>query len=290
MSDLKPEFKPDLTQLPPPAVVEVLDYEALVTAHKQDLLQRYPEAVNVLALPSEPLVKQIEAFAYRELLLRERINQAARANLLALATGTDLDHKGAFYGLARLPGEADERYRTRIQLRIAALAGNGTAEHYRLLAMSASANVRDANITSATPGCINVVLWLLDSSLAQNTSATVLAALNAPNARPLGISICVAVARPVTLDVTATLWREASAPADLVAQISVRFIAALARYASLGRSVPLSWITAQLQQPGIARVEFPVAGQPAAITVLAADQYAIPGVIQLSDGGVGGSV
>ena len=95
----------DLAKLPPPAVIEVLDFEALVTAHKQDLLQRHPSTANVLALPSEPLVKQVEAFAYREMLLRGRVNDAARANLLAFATGTDLDHKGAFYNLARMPAK-----------------------------------------------------------------------------------------------------------------------------------------------------------------------------------------
>ncbi|MBI3727367.1 MAG: baseplate J/gp47 family protein [Burkholderiales bacterium] len=276
----------DLKSLPPPAVIEVLDFEALVTAHKQDLLQRQPSAANVLALPSEPLVKQVEAFAYREMLLRGRINDAARANLLAFATGTDLDHKGAFYDLARLPSEPDDRYRSRIQLRIAALAGNGTAEQYRLLALSASANVRDANVTSQTPGVINVVLWLIDASQAQATSATVLAAMNAPNARPLGVPVSVAVARPVVLNVSATLWREASAPADIVTKITSSFSASLATYASLGRSVPLSWVTAQLQQPGIVRVEFPIAGQPASNTALAADEYAVAGAITLTDGGV----
>ena len=276
----------DLTKLPPPAVIEELDFEALVTAHKQDLLQRQPSAANVLALPSDPLVKQIEAFSYRELLLRGRINDAARANLLAFATGPDLDHKGAFYNLARMPGEADERYRNRIQLRIAALAGNGTPEQYRLIAMSASANVRNASTSSPSAGVVSVVLWLIDASQAQATSTAVLAAMNAPNVRPLGVPVSVAVARPVALNVTATLWREASAPADIVTKITSTFTASLATYASLGRSVPLSWITAQLQQPGISRVEFPIAGQPASNTVLAADEYAVAGAITLTDGGV----
>ena len=43
--------------LPSPAVVEVLDYEAIVSAIKADLLARYPEAADVLDLESEPLVK-----------------------------------------------------------------------------------------------------------------------------------------------------------------------------------------------------------------------------------------
>ncbi|MBI3727088.1 MAG: baseplate J/gp47 family protein [Burkholderiales bacterium] len=280
------DLKVDLTKLPPPAIIEELDFEALVTVHKQDLLQRQPGAANVLGLPSEPLVKQIEAFAYREMLLRNRINQAARANLLAFATGTDLDHKGAFYDLARMPGEADDRYRLRIQLRIAALAGNGTPEQYRLIAMTASPNVRAASVSSPSAGVVSVVLWLIDVSQAQITSAAVMAALNAPNVRPLGIPVLVAVAQPLALNVTATLWRDASAPADIVTKITASFVASLSTYASLGRSVPLSWVTTQLQQPGISRVEFPVNGQPAGNTVLAADQYAVAGAIQLTDGGV----
>ncbi|MFZ6732444.1 baseplate J/gp47 family protein [Undibacterium sp. Ji42W] len=130
------------------------------------------------------------------------------------------------------------------------------------------------------------MLWLIDASQAQATSDAVLAAMNAPNARPLGVPVSVAVARPVVLNVTATLWREASAPADIVTKIASSLTAALSTYASLGRTVQLSWVTAQLQQPGISRVEFPIAGQPASNTVLAADEYAIAGAISLTDGGV----
>jgi phage-related baseplate assembly protein len=86
----------NLSALPAPTVVETLDFETLVAQHKADLLARYPAAENVLHLASEPLVKQIEAFSYREMLLRDRVNQAARANLLAFAAGADLDHKAAF--------------------------------------------------------------------------------------------------------------------------------------------------------------------------------------------------
>ena len=52
------------------------------------------------------------------MLLRNRINIAARGQLLAYAAGTDLDHLAAFYGVERLAGEGDERLRLRIQLRI----------------------------------------------------------------------------------------------------------------------------------------------------------------------------
>ncbi len=276
----------DLSQLPPPNVIATLDFESIYSAIKSQLLSLYPDAANVINLESEPIVKLLQAVAYRELLMRNAINAAARANLLAFATGADLDHKGAFYNLARLEGESDERYRARIQLRIAALAGNGTAEHYKLLAMTASANVRAASVASSQAGLVQVVLWLADLSKQANTTAQVQAAYNAPGGRPVGVQVSVSVAKPVLINITAKLWREASAPADLVSQLAAKLPGVIASYASLGRGVPLSWLTAQLQVAGIARVEFPDPARPAPLTPCAVDEYAVAGDIHLLDAGV----
>ncbi|MEZ4194752.1 baseplate J/gp47 family protein, partial [Salmonella enterica] len=139
--------------------------------------------------------------------------------LLAYAAGADLDHKGAFYGVPRLQGETDARYRRRIQLRIRAIAGSGTAEHYQFIAMTASPNVRDATATQPEPGRVLVLLWLLDEAQAAATVAAVGDALHAPAARPLGVAVTVAVARPRSIDVTARIVREASAPLDILDQL-----------------------------------------------------------------------
>lgn len=276
----------DLSTLPPPTVVEELDFEQLLAAIRADLLQRYPEAADVLDLESEPLVKLMQAFAYRELLYRERVNDAARSNLLAFATSTDLDHKGAFYGVPRLPGEADEHYRTRIQLRIAALAGNGTAEQYRAIALEASPNVRDARIGEAIPGSVTLMLWLHDQTQASATLATVSAALNAEGARPLGVPITVTLAVPKAINVAARLWREASAPVDLVQQLTAALPVALATYAALGRGLARSWVTARLHVTGIARVEFLAADTPPENTPMQAGEFPVLGTLQLLDEGV----
>src|SRR5256885_8554081 len=98
---MKQDMTPALDALPPPGVVETLDFERILDAHRADLLARHPEAAEVLALESEPLNKLLEAHAYRELLYRARVNDVARAHLIAFAQGSDLDHKGAFYDVAR---------------------------------------------------------------------------------------------------------------------------------------------------------------------------------------------
>ena len=251
--------------------------------HRADLLARYPEAAAVIDLESEPLNKLLQAHAYRELLYRQRVNEAARAHLLAFATGADLDHKAAFYGLTRLAGESDERLRARVQLRIKSLAGNGTREAYELTAMTASQNVRDARATQPFPGRVHLLLWCHDAAQAEATLATVLAAINADDGRPLGVPVTVALARARAINITAAIEREAGAPADLAQRLVVTLADALAAYARLGRDVPRSWITARLHTAQVAAVRFPDPAAPAESTPLDDDEYPTLGVVHIED-------
>lgn len=280
----------DLTTLPAPSVVEALSFEAILATAKADFAERLrphlPTIDDILQLESEPVVKLLESHAYRELLYRARVNDAALAHLLAFATGADLDHKGAFYGVARLDGESDDRYRRRIQLRVRAMAGNGTREHYELAALTASQLVRDAIATQPQAGRVSVLLWLVDGADPDATAATVLAALNADDARPLGVPVSVALAQPKAIHITATLTRDADAPVDLVAQVQTALAPALADFARLGRAVSRSWITTRLHVAGISSVRYTDAAAPAEITPIAAAEYPVLGTVLLTDGGV----
>ncbi|ENY0935238.1 baseplate assembly protein, partial [Enterobacter hormaechei] len=125
----------DLSQLAAPDVVEELDYETILSERKATLVSLYPEeqqeaVARTLMLESEPIVKLLEENAYREVIWRQRVNEAARAAMLAYATGADLDQIGANYNVKRLvimpaddttlpptPAvmESDTDYRLRIQ-------------------------------------------------------------------------------------------------------------------------------------------------------------------------------
>lgn len=274
----------NMATLPEPSVVETLDFEAILADMKADLLQRYPEAAAVLNLESEPLVKLMEAFAFRELLYRARVNDAARAHLLVYATGTDLDYLAGMFGITRMSAEPDERLRLRVQLRIAALAGQGTKEHYELVAMSASTNVRAAFAAQQAPGHVHVVLWLHDVTLP--TAAEVMDALNAESARMLGVVLTVGVATPRRIDVHARIWRTAAASPRLLADLQALLAANLSSTAALGRGVARSWITTLLHVEGVAAVEYVGDAAPPATTQLAADEYPVLGDVQLLDMGV----
>lgn len=147
-----------LNALPKPAVVEELAYEAILAQLKIDVVARLAQlgiTYNVQNLESDPAVKVLEVAAYRETLLRARVNDAVRAVLLAYAHGTDLDHKGADFETPRMvmapatdtePAvmEDDERYRRRLQLAPEAFATTGARGAYIFHALSADPSIADA--------------------------------------------------------------------------------------------------------------------------------------------------
>ncbi len=95
-----------LSDLPAPEVIEVFDFEA-IKQRKLDRVIELMEAKGIEYIPSESddLMTMIETDAYEEMLLRTRINQAVKSQLLAYAKGGDLDHIGATrYGVTRLEG------------------------------------------------------------------------------------------------------------------------------------------------------------------------------------------
>ena len=116
----------DLASLPYPGVVEALDVEAIVTSMRDDLVTRFPAIAGVIDLESEPARKLIEVFAYRELLLRARINDAAQQRMLAFAAASNLDSIAAYYGVNRFEGEDDGSLRRRTQLAPEAMPHGGT--------------------------------------------------------------------------------------------------------------------------------------------------------------------
>lgn len=270
----------DFSQLPPPDVVEALDFEAIY----QELLANFRalagDGWNAM-LESDPVVKLLEVAAYRELQLRARINDAARGNLLAFAEEGDLDHAAAFYNVGRLEGEGDERLRLRVQLRVAALAANGTAEQYRYVALSASPQVQDAAVMPAPAGSVALAVWPAAGADGAAVLAHVQTAFAADNAKPLGVPLTVALARPRAMDVQATVYREASAPLDMAAQLQAQLPRQIAEHARLGRDIPASWLAGRLHVAGVSRVE--LAGSGIAV---APDEYAVPGQVRILDGGV----
>jgi phage-related baseplate assembly protein len=95
----------DLSKLPAPALIDELDFEVILGNMRDKMRELCPEWTGY-ELESDPANKVMEVAAYREMLIRQRVNEAARGVMMAFASGSDLDHLAAFYPETRLPGAA----------------------------------------------------------------------------------------------------------------------------------------------------------------------------------------
>jgi phage-related baseplate assembly protein len=268
----------DLSVLSPPAVVEVIDYESLLAARKARLLELIDDAADrasmaaTLELESEPIVKLLQESCYREILLRQRINEAVRAVMLAFAIGTDLDQIGANYSVNRLlisPGnpsaippvapiyESDADFRARIQLSPESYTTAGSEGSYIFHGLSADGNVKDIQAVSDTPG--NVTVYVLaragTGAASPELIASVVTRLNAEKIRPMTDLVTVLSANIVNYDITAELVTVPGPDQDVVREAALEAVTAYAEsQRRIGADVTMSGIYAALHQPGVQRV------------------------------------
>jgi phage-related baseplate assembly protein len=146
----------NLDSLPDPLIVEAISYQEIFDQLKTDFQSRFPEFTALVE--SDPAIKILEVAAYRETILRARVNDAFKATLLAFAAAGDLDNLAAFYGLTRLTDESDPDLRVRTINRIQGSSTAGGAAWYRYQALTANAAVRDARVTSPGAGPVQIAL------------------------------------------------------------------------------------------------------------------------------------
>lgn len=272
----------DIASLPPPAMVEELDFEAILQAAVDDLIDRFPAIAGTVVLETEPARKLLEVDAFREVLLRARVNDAFRGTLLAYAAGADLDHLAAFYDVVRLTGEDDARLRSRVILAIAGRSTGGTAERYRYVAMTASVDVRGAFVwRGALSPVVNVAIYSTAPGGVAGTPLlnTVRDALTADDVRMVNDTIEVRSAVTQTVNVSAQVWLLPSAQMAVFDGLSEALRHAHEAESGLGFDLTRAWLTARLMRPGVQRV---VITAPAADVAVAEFEAAAIGTINLT--------
>ena len=292
----------DLSQLAAPAVVEALDFETILSAMVADLVTRDPSFSALLE--SDPAFKILEVAAYREMLVRQRVNDAARAVMLAYASGTDLDQLAANYGVSRLlitPAddttippraavyEDDAALRARTTLSLEGYTSAGSQGSYVFHALSASGDVRDVSAVSPTPGQVTVYVLARDGSgaAAPKLLDTVEAALNAEKVRPMTDQVTVLSASIVNYTIEAELTIYPGPDSSVVLMAAQDAAAAYAEAQHrMGYDITLSGVYAALHQPGVQKVTLtsPAAniaisdGQAAYCTAITITAASAPGV------------
>lgn len=287
----------DMSTVAPPDVVEPIDFEALLADLKAQMLARLPALADVLELESEPITKLLQLMAYREVLLRQRVNEAARAVMVAYAVGGDLEQIGANYGVARLPGETDARLRHRVQQAFNRLAAAGPADAYRQHALGVSADIRDVHVFSEAPGRVTITVLAPHAVPKAEADAThaaaglalfgpaptdgqalviqpgdgpllraVLQALNAEDVRPLTDAVVVRAPRLIPYTVAAVVEVLPGPDATVVLQRRRAALRAyLASCQTQGTDVTRAGIVAALVEPGVKDVR--LAQPPGNVTV-----------------------
>lgn len=281
----------DLSQLPSPTIIEALDFETILIEVKAVIIAAFPSAQQgtvaaALGLESEPLNVIAQAMAYRELLLRQRINEGAAACMLSHATGDDLDNIAANLDTARLvitPAtdtadavtESDEALRLRAQSAFEGMSVAGPSAAYEFFARSASGKVADAYATSPAPA--EVVIAVLstdgDGTAPAELLAAVSAAVNDEEVRPLGDRVTVQSAEIIGYDIDATLYLYPGPESEPIINAAMASLQAFlaANDKKIGRDIVRSALSASLHVQGVQRV---VINSPAADLQISSTQAA----------------
>ena len=262
----------DLSRLPAPLVLESLDFEALY----QEALTDFRALMGgnwSAALESDPVVKLLEKAAYDKMMGRARINDAAKALLLAFARDSDLDHLAANYNVQRLlvvpadPGavppieaqyESDDSLVERTLLAFEGMSIAGPRDAYVFHSMSADGRVADARASSPSPATVEVsILSRIGEGLAsEDLLEVVRLALNDEEVRPVGDRVIVQSASLIDYQIEAVLYLY---PGPEIELSLTEARSSLNRYINtqrrLGRDIRRSAIHAALHVSRVQRVE-----------------------------------
>ncbi len=249
-------MSPVLGSLPAPDIIETLDFETILLEMKNDLKQQLPEW-DANDLESDPGVKILEVAAYRELILRQRVNDAARANLLSYAKNLDLDHLAEFYGLERLEGESDGELRDRTVTHIKGFSVGGTADSYKSTALGSDSNIRDIAVDSPEPGKVRIaVLSKIGDGAADQTMLDAISdAVNALDTKIITDTIEVIGAEILPVNVEATIHLYPDAPEEIINAALEIFPGIFDAARELGWNLTKSWVIRQLHLDGVQEVE-----------------------------------
>jgi len=288
----------DLSRLPAPKVIEQLSFEQIYGEILAALLELKPDFDATIE--SDPAVMILQLAAYREVLLRGRINDAAKAVMPAFATGSDLDHLAALMNVTRLeldPGdpinnvpptfEDDTSLRARLVLAPEGFSVAGPEGAYIYHARSADGDVLDASATSPAPGevLITILSRLGDGTASPELLAKITAHVSSETVRPLTDAVTVQSATIIPYQITATLTTYSGPDGSIVlAEAQRRVEEYRDRQHRLGLDVTRSGIFAALHAEGVQNVAL---AAPAADVVVDRTQAAFCTGITVTYGGIG---
>ncbi|PKA72403.1 phage-related baseplate assembly protein [Pseudomonas baetica] len=268
----------DLGQLPAPQVVEQIDYEQILAERKAYAISLWPvdqqaQIAVRLNMESEPLTKLLEENAYREMIWRQRVNEASVANMLALAKGTDLEQLAANFNVKRLiiqaanptaappvPRlmESDDSLRERAQMAWEGLSTAGPRNSYIFHARSVDGQVADATAESPAPAeaVVTVQSILGNGTASQTLLDKVKTYLSDDDRRPVADRLTVQSAKILNYQVKAKLYLLTNGPETelILAAAEAQLLQFVHQRRRLALEVSESIVHAALHVEGVRKV------------------------------------
>ncbi|WP_375315990.1 baseplate J/gp47 family protein [Wolbachia endosymbiont (group A) of Colletes cunicularius] len=234
-----------------PNIIEPLNFEEIFSRMKEELVKC--DASFTALVESDPAMKVLEVAAWRELLLRQRINESVKSNLLKFATGEDLDNLAEFYGVERQKEEEDERFRKRIKAKIMGWSTCGSKEYYRYHALSADRRVKDALVESKVPGSVEISILSTELSTASEELLEIVKKqVTRDDIRVLTDTITVISCNITEIDIHSRMSISSVISKE---EIKEQFIKKFEANKRLGWNITRSWIIANLFVDGVENVE-----------------------------------
>jgi phage-related baseplate assembly protein len=166
----------NLSNVPAPQVVEALSYETILAQMLAEFQANNPTFTALLE--SDPAYAILETAAYREMLLRQRVNSAALAVMVQYATGSDLDNLAANFGLVREGTPASATIGSG-DAAVAFMAATGGQAGNAITVTFIAANGPFANLAVNVVGtAISVILGSDVNGSPNSTAAQIAAAVN----------------------------------------------------------------------------------------------------------------
>lgn len=269
----------DFNSLPKPNFVDVLDYEDIFNERKEYFISLHPEdeqelVRKTLSRESEPVTKLLQENAYREMILRNQINEKALATQLAFAKSNDLDVWGANFDVKRLvitpadnsitppaPAvyEEDEDFRYRIQKKLDALSTAGPESAYEFHTLSADSRVSDVKCSSPAPA--HALLTILQHDTSNNASTEELNKIvydyvSAETKRPTGDRVLVQSAEIINYEIEAVLvTKNVPETEPVLSAAQANTISYTKEPKRVGKGVFFSDLYSILKVSGVERVE-----------------------------------
>lgn len=229
---------------------------------------------SALSLESELLVQLLQEDSWREMVLRQDVQDAGLGNMLAFATGPALDHLAAFFGVSRqivqaaddtasppIPEilESDDRLRQRAQLAPEGYTTAGSIGAYTFWALTSAPQVKSVEVLEDAPsGEVHIaVLSMLGDGTPDNALlTTVQTALSAEVIRPLCDTVVVQAATILSYQINAVLALYPGPGAEVVRQEAEKALAAYVdRNHRLGHDITVAGLHAALYVEGVQNVD-----------------------------------